>query len=59
MAEVRGERHHKAKLTERDVKAIRAARADGSSMSVLAKRYGVSAPSIRDIILYKTWAHVA
>lgn len=58
LGEARGERHHKAKLTERDVQAIRAARSDGSSMSALALHYSVSAPTIRDIVLRKTWAHI-
>ena len=52
---VRGEKAGRAKLTEDDVRAIRAS-ADGCTK--LARRYGVSERSILDITNGKSWKHV-
>jgi hypothetical protein len=53
----RGERNHQAKLTSDDVTQIRRARRSGEPLSSLAKKYGVSAASIRDAAVGRTWAH--
>ena len=51
-----GENHVRAKLTEEDVRAIRAAvREDGK---VLAARYGVNEQCISKIRNRRTWRHV-
>lgn len=54
----RGERHGKAKLTEKQVRAIRAAHKDGVTMYRLAKQYGVSHWTIKHLLLGETWGHV-
>ena len=51
----RGEAHHKAKLTEDDVRAIRAS---NDSQYVLAKRFGVSRPMIGYIKRGLSWRHI-
>lgn len=53
---VRGESHHSAKLTEEQVRAIRAA--EGLSHQCLADAYGVSRPHISYIRSSKKWAHI-
>ena len=52
----RGIKHPKAKLTEEQVRQIRA-RA-GESRTVLAEEYGVHIMTISHIILRKRWAHL-
>jgi hypothetical protein len=55
----KGELCGHAKLTEDDVRAIRARYAAGGiSMSALGREYGISAPSVCLIVKRKTWAHV-
>lgn len=54
----RGERHGHAKLTEADVKAIRAAKRVNGSGRSLAARYGVSPAAISVIRARKTWGHI-
>ena len=53
-----GEQHFRAKLTEKDVRDIRVALANGASLRGLGRKYGVHATAIRDIGLGKTWKHV-
>lgn len=54
-----GEEHPAAKLTEADVRAIRAAyAADEADMRTLARRYGVAYMAIFEAIHRKTWKHV-
>lgn len=65
---LRGEAGTAARLTEVEVKAIRAAYEPGpigwphgvqrTSIRVLAKRYGVSPTTIANILDRRTWAHV-
>lgn len=50
-----GEKHPKAKLSEGDIRAIRAST---DSDAVLAKRYGVSTPTIWRIKTRKIWKHL-
>jgi hypothetical protein len=55
----RGERHHKAKLTELDVLSIRARCAAGSATRLdLAREYGVDKTLIGFIVNRKIWAHI-
>jgi hypothetical protein len=55
---VRGEIAGRAKLTEHDVKAIRAARAAGAKVVPLAKTYGVYYTTIIAIAKRKSWKHI-
>jgi hypothetical protein len=50
-----GEQHHKTKLTEEDVYAIRDSRLPNGH---LAQKYGVSSPAISCIKARRTWAHL-
>lgn len=52
----RGEGHGRAKLTEDDVRSIRAS---GDSLRELSRRYGVAVPVIARAKSGRTWAHVA
>lgn len=52
-----GEAHHSAKLTQADVSTIQAMYSMGGiSQRGLARRYGVSASTIADILAGRTWA---
>jgi len=51
----RGEAHHKAKLTECDVRAIRAS---DEPSTTLAQQYGVTTPNIINIRARRSWAHI-
>lgn len=54
-----GERHHRAKLTADDVRAIRARYAAGERTQVqLAAEYGVRQTTISMIILRRVWTHL-
>lgn len=53
-----GEWHPHSKLTEEGVRAIRRAYENGTSITVLAKQYGVDKTNISKIVLRKTWRHV-
>jgi hypothetical protein len=54
--EVQGETHPNSKLTEDDVRAIRAAK---GTQREIAAQYGVSQVAINHIRTRKTWKHVA
>lgn len=54
----RGERHHKAKLTDAAVIEIRAAKAAGVRTCVLAGKYGVSMSAIQHVARGTFWRHV-
>lgn len=56
--DTRGEKHHGAKLTERDVIAIRAMVRSGSRRNELAKKFGVDRSTINYIVSRKLWKHV-
>ncbi len=53
-----GERNGAAKLTESDVRTIRRRHAARESIASLARAYGVSSRTIRDIVRYVTWRHM-
>jgi len=50
-----GENMHLAKLTEKDVKEIRAS---NSTLRVLAKEYGVDRSTVGSVRRRKTWKHI-
>jgi len=50
-----GEQHHAAKLTEADVRAIRAAAGSQRQIGVM---YGISQAAVHNIRARKTWQHV-
>lgn len=55
----RGVRNCKAKLTDNEVRRIRAEYAEGNTSTIkLAKRYGVSQGLISQIVLKRIWKHV-
>lgn len=53
-----GERNHRHKLTEDDVRAIRAAYAGGEQQRSIAARYGITHPNVGYIVRRETWRHV-
>jgi hypothetical protein len=55
----RGEKHHRAKITENDVRAIREASTAGAPRRALARQYGLSKRSIQFIVQRRNWAHVS
>ena len=54
----RGERHPAAKLSDDSVRSIRGLYREGAAIMALARHYGVSATTIRCVLLGKTWRHV-
>ena len=55
----KGTAHWKAKLTDDDVRTIRARYAAGGvTQEALAAEYGVQHPTIGQIVRYKHWRHV-
>lgn len=55
---LRGERGTQAKLTEANVRSIRALRDEGWKQLDLAQRFGVSQVTISEITLRKTWTNI-
>lgn len=53
-----GEKHHGARLSEKDVLFIREARKNGASPNKLAADFGVSYGSIYAIVKRKRWSHI-
>ena len=53
-----GERHGRAKLTERDVRTIRAKFANGVRQAQLCTEYGVTPPTMHHIVHGLTWKSV-
>lgn len=53
-----GERSGQSKLTEAQVLEIRAAHADGTPATHLAKLFGVSSVCIDHVVHRKTWRHI-
>jgi DNA invertase Pin-like site-specific DNA recombinase len=55
-----GEEHHRARLSDAQVEEIRELYEDGfSSYRSLAKRFGVTKATIRDIVTFRRRAHYA
>lgn len=55
----RGEDHGMARLTESDVRAIRAARSAGHTVTGIARDWGISLGAASLIVNRKRWAHVS
>jgi len=53
-----GARNAMAKLTEKDVRVIRALRRAGRSQKSIAAQYGITRPNVSLIVNRKTWSHV-
>lgn len=53
-----GETKHFAKLTEADVLSIRARRASGEELQHIANDHGVTASTVSNIALRKSWRHL-
>lgn len=54
----RGEANHNARLTTMAVRDIRERTAQGAHRSELAREYGVTRQTIKQVVLRKSWAHV-
>lgn len=54
----RGEKSHKAKITEEDVIAIREAAMNGTTLTALARQYNLTITNISRIFHRKIWRHV-
>lgn len=54
----RGERHHRARLTEADVRAIRVAYEAGATQTALGIQHGVTQRQVSEIVLRRAWKHV-
>ncbi len=54
----RGEQHHKAKLSEHDIRDIREYAANGERLRDIATMFGVDHSNIGLIVQRKTWKHV-
>ncbi len=55
----RGSAHPNAVLTEENVRALRAARANGVSIDKLAAEYGLHRGTVINIAAGRAWSHVA
>lgn len=53
-----GSKHHAAKLTEDDVRLIRALREDGMPYEDLMEKFEISKTSVHNICTYASWRHV-
>lgn len=58
VGDIKGTRHPASKLTDDDVRTIRALAAKGATQRELAKTYGIAQPAISRIINRKRWAHL-
>lgn len=54
-----GERHGGAKLTEEDVRTIRARAANGDGHDALATCFGVARATVTDVVSRRKWRHVS
>jgi HNH endonuclease len=55
----RGEAQHSAKLTEETVRMIRKRHHAGETLHSLATEFGVSRPTLSDLVTGRTWKHVS
>ena len=55
---LKGEESYQSKLKTKDIIKIRKLRQQGKTYQVIADKFNVSPPTIRDIITSRTWAHV-
>lgn len=54
----RGERNGHARLTEADVRDIRAARSQGLGLREIGARFELSKGAVHDIVTRRRWAHI-
>ena len=54
----RGVKHPRAKLTEDDVRLIRALSKEGLSQRVIARKFYVSKRAVEAILTGRTWRHL-
>lgn len=54
-----GARNSQSKLTEADVRSIRAEHADGQSCAAIARQFGLNPKTVNDIVRMKRWAHIS
>ena len=54
----RGEKNHKAVLTEKQVLEIRKLRTDGFSLDYIKDKYSISKSAVSAIINRRTWKHI-
>ena len=50
--------HHNARLTDEDVRLIRALSTAGLGYLTIARKFLVGASTVRDVVTYRTWRHV-
>lgn len=55
---VKGESHHRAKLTEEKVRLMRRLRSEGVKLAALAKRFQVTETMVSLIVRRKNWTHI-
>ena len=55
--QLQGTRHHQAKLTEDDVREIRALRRS-LTLKEIARRFNITESSVSNIVRHQTWRHV-
>ena len=55
----KGEKHWRARLSEADVRAIRARSAGGETQAAIAAHFGVDQALVSRIVHRKLWAHVS
>lgn len=58
LRDLRGEDHPSARLTEADIRAIRARRREGWLVREIAAERGVATPTISKILGGRSWSHV-
>lgn len=56
---IRGERHGMSKLTEEQVREIRALRKDGLTLWAIANKFGITAANVDYITKGQAWKHVS
>jgi hypothetical protein len=54
---LRGSRNGRSKITESDVRSMRAMRASGSALKAISGRFGVGVSQVSNIISGKQWRH--
>ncbi|MFA5053574.1 MAG: HNH endonuclease [Parcubacteria group bacterium] len=54
----KGSKSGRAKLTEEQVRELKAQRAAGATQVAIAKQYGVSRRAIREILAGRNWRHI-
>jgi len=53
-----GERHHNARLSEDDVRLVRALYAEGLRQVDIAEKFGIGQTTVSNVLNFVTWRHV-